>query len=115
MDDTQMPEPLRQAIHQLVLGEQAHMAGMPGEDAPVSASEPGPCPSARFRPEQRHAKSAEQPKDAPRKLFTEARLHGLRARLCEDVATLDSYLRPHVAELAREVARVSEEPQSAPA
>jgi hypothetical protein len=42
-------------------------------------------------------------------------LHGLQARLCDDVASLDSYLPPHVAELARKVASVLEEPQPATA
>ncbi|MFE7834740.1 hypothetical protein ACFU53_01270 [Streptomyces sp. NPDC057474] len=41
-------------------------------------------------------------------------LHGLSARLCDDVEALDSYLPPHVAELARKVAEVLEEPQPAP-
>ncbi|WP_275405906.1 MULTISPECIES: hypothetical protein [unclassified Streptomyces] len=42
-------------------------------------------------------------------------LHGLRARLCDDVDALDSYLTPDVAQLARKVAGVLEEPQPAPA
>jgi hypothetical protein len=42
-------------------------------------------------------------------------LHGLKARLCDDVASLDSYLPPHVAELARKVASLLEEPQTATA
>ncbi|MQT03069.1 hypothetical protein FF041_23650 [Streptomyces jumonjinensis] len=47
------------------------------------------------------------------RLFTEACLHGLRARLCDDVDSLDSYLPPHIAELARKVAGVLEVPQPA--
>ncbi|MEV4790164.1 hypothetical protein AB0K53_32820 [Streptomyces tuirus] len=50
--------------------------------------------------------------DAQR-LFTEACLHGLRARLCDDVGSLDDTLPPHVAHLARKVAEVLEEPQLA--
>jgi hypothetical protein len=48
-------------------------------------------------------------------MFTEACLHGLRGRLCDDVEVLDIYLPPHVAELARKVASVLEEPQPATA
>ncbi|MER7321887.1 hypothetical protein ABZ697_27290 [Streptomyces albidoflavus] len=47
------------------------------------------------------------------RLFTEACLHGLRARLCDDVESLDGYLPPRVAQLARKVATVLEEPQPA--
>ncbi|WP_326763356.1 hypothetical protein OG978_46535 (plasmid) [Streptomyces sp. NBC_01591] len=46
-------------------------------------------------------------------LFTEACLHGLRARLCDDVDSLDGYLPPQVAGLARKVAEILEEPQLA--
>ncbi|MFH8894331.1 hypothetical protein [Streptomyces sp. NPDC017949] len=53
--------------------------------------------------------------DDPQKLFPEARLHGLSARLCEDVDALDSYLPPQVDKLATKVAEVLEEPQLAPA
>jgi hypothetical protein len=59
----------------------------------------------------RHAESALTPEDDPQKLFAEACLHGLRARLCDDIDSLDSYLPPHIAELARKVAGVLEEPQ----
>lgn len=48
-------------------------------------------------------------------MFTEACLHGLRARLCDGVKALDSYLPPHVAELARKGTSVLEEPQPATA
>ncbi|MFE7116540.1 hypothetical protein ACFU99_14115 [Streptomyces sp. NPDC057654] len=49
------------------------------------------------------------------RLFTEACLHGLRARLYDDVDALDTYLPPHLAALARKVAGVLEVPQPAPA
>jgi hypothetical protein len=49
------------------------------------------------------------------RLFTEACLHGLRARLRDDVDALDGHLPPHVAELARKIAGVLEVPQPAPA
>ncbi|MCC8452746.1 hypothetical protein [Streptomyces rochei] len=96
-------------------GEWAHLAGLLGEDAPASASEPGTWASMHFRTGQRHATNAQQAEDDPQKLFTEACLHGLKARLCDDVASLDSYLPPHIAELARKVASVLEEPQPATA
>jgi hypothetical protein len=49
------------------------------------------------------------------RLFTQACLHGLRARLCDDVDALDSYLPPHIAQLERKVAEVLVEPQPATA
>ncbi|WP_053695280.1 hypothetical protein [Streptomyces sp. NRRL F-5755] len=53
--------------------------------------------------------------DAQR-LFTEACLHGLRARLSDDIASLDSGLPPpHVAALARKVAECLEVPEPATA
>ncbi|PLW72035.1 hypothetical protein C0036_14855 [Streptomyces sp. DJ] len=60
------------------------------------------------------AQQAQALEDDPQKLFTEACLHGLRARLCDDVDALDSYLPPRVAELARKIAEVLEVPQPAP-
>lgn len=53
------------------------------------------------------------PQEDPQKLFTEACLHGLRARLCEDVDSLDSYLPPQVAAMARRVAEALEVPEPA--
>lgn len=50
----------------------------------------------------------------PQELFTEACLHGLSARPCEDVDALDSHLPPQVDKLARKVAEMLEEPQPAP-
>lgn len=47
--------------------------------------------------------------------FTEACLHGLRARLCADVDALDSHLPPHVAARARKIAGVLKVPSPAPA
>lgn len=46
-------------------------------------------------------------------LFTEACLHGLRAKLCDDVDALDSYLPPQTAALARRVAEALDVPQPA--
>ncbi|MGW7276624.1 hypothetical protein ACWGH5_39790 [Streptomyces sp. NPDC054864] len=45
------------------------------------------------------------------RLWTEACLHGLKARLCEDVDSLDSYLPPQVAAMARKVAEALEVPE----
>lgn len=96
-------------------GEWAHLTGLLGEDA-SAASEAGNWASMQFRGGQQHAEEArQQPEDDPQKLFTEACLHGLRARLCEDVTSLDSFLPPHVARLARKVAEVLEEPRPATA
>lgn len=84
--------------------EQAHLADLLDDEAPASAGERG----------QYTAENAQQVDDDPQKLFTEAVLHGLRARLCDDVDALDNYLPPRVAELARKVAGALEEPQPAP-
>ncbi|MER6611313.1 hypothetical protein ABT282_36920 [Streptomyces sp. NPDC000927] len=56
---------------------------------------------------------AKQPEDDPQKLFTEACLHGLKAKLYDDVDSLDSYLPPQVAAMARRVAEVLEVPKLA--
>lgn len=86
-------------------GEWAHLAGLLGEDPPARAS----SAVGRGMPSTRSSRSD------PQKLFTEACLHGLRARLSEGVDSLDHYLPPRVAEMARKVAGVLEEPQPAPA
>ncbi|NEB39501.1 hypothetical protein G3I54_21690 [Streptomyces sp. SID14515] len=52
---------------------------------------------------QLQAEQAKRPEDDPQKLFTEACLHGLKARLCDDVDSLDSYLPPQAAAMARRV------------
>ncbi|MFI6730765.1 hypothetical protein NRF20_00360 [Streptomyces sp. R-74717] len=62
---------------------------------------------------RRQAEAAQQPEEDPQKLFTEACLHGLRAKLCDDVNSLDSYLPPQVAAMARKVADALEVPQPA--
>ncbi|MFF2189885.1 hypothetical protein [Streptomyces sp. NPDC058155] len=53
------------------------------------------------------------PEHDAQRLFTEARLHGLRARVCEDVDPLNRYLPPQVAAMAREVAECLEVPEPA--
>ncbi|MFF2964935.1 hypothetical protein ACFVT1_40090 [Streptomyces sp. NPDC057963] len=87
--------------------------GLLGEEAPVAASEPGTWASMQFRSGRRHATNAQKVEDDPSRLFTGDVLHGLKARLCDDIASLDSYLPPHVAELAKKVVSVLEEPQPA--
>ncbi|MEU6212718.1 hypothetical protein ABZ891_22780 [Streptomyces sp. NPDC047023] len=67
----------------------------------------------QFRSGQRHAANTQRVEDDPARLFTEAVLHGLKARLCDDVASLDSYLPPQVAQLARRVAEALEVPEPA--
>ncbi|MGW1328136.1 hypothetical protein ACWD64_37110 [Streptomyces antibioticus] len=94
-------------------GEWAHLAGLLGEDAPASTGEAGSWPSMQFHGGQTHARNAQQPEDDPQRLFTEACLHGLKARLCDDVDSLDSYLPPQVAQLARKVAEALEVPELA--
>ncbi|MEV6841251.1 hypothetical protein AB0N17_43440 [Streptomyces sp. NPDC051133] len=59
------------------------------------------------------AENAQQVEDDPQNLFTQACLHGLRARLCDDVDALDSYLPPQIAAMARKVAEALEVPQPA--
>ncbi|MEU0216059.1 hypothetical protein ABZ281_13440 [Streptomyces sp. NPDC006265] len=94
-------------------GEWAKLAGLLGEDPPVSASEPQTWPSMQFNSGQRVAEGAQKPEDDPQKLFTEACLHGLRARLSEDVDSLDAYLPPHIAKMARKVASALDMPELA--
>ncbi|WP_404962690.1 hypothetical protein [Streptomyces sp. 147326] len=80
---------------------------------PSSRSVAGPVPAAPIAGAR--LENAPRVEDDPQKLFTEACLHGLSARLREDVDALDSYLPPQVDKLARKVAEVLEEPQPAPA
>ncbi|MET9513460.1 hypothetical protein ABZX62_34300 [Streptomyces flavidovirens] len=94
--------------------ERSHLAGLLGEEAPKAAGERG-LSRIRYRRGQHWAENAQELEEDPQKLFTKACLHGLKARLCDDVDALDSYLPPHVAEMARKVAGVLEMPQTAPA
>ncbi|MFG2569232.1 hypothetical protein ACGFR6_27865 [Streptomyces sp. NPDC048567] len=187
MDDTQMPEPLRQAVHQLVSevvmncqevlrytepdiardwkrmtliratdasdtmdtvsmliaaycqrtgmamdtlasnlqtrqqrsravgprdAERHEVAGMLGTPGPADDDQEA---QMWFSVGQGYVEDGLMSEPDEQRLFTEACLHGLRARLCDDVDSLDSYLPPHVAAMARKVAAVLEEPQPAPA
>ncbi|WP_329449274.1 hypothetical protein OG906_42595 (plasmid) [Streptomyces sp. NBC_01426] len=60
-----------------------------------------PVNRMRYHEGQQQAERALQPEDDPQSLFTEAVLYGLKARLCDEVDSLDSYLPPQVAQLAR--------------
>lgn len=58
-----------------------------------------------------HADSSDAYRDEDtdvERVWTAACLHGLRARLCDDVDALDSYLPPRIAALAKKVAQVLE-------
>ncbi|MEU1628182.1 hypothetical protein ABZ746_23200 [Streptomyces sp. NPDC020096] len=94
--------------------DRAQLAGLLGEMPPAAAGERG-LERMRYRRGQFQAEGAQQPEEDLQKLFTEACLHGLRARLCDDVDALDSYLPPRIAEMARKVAGALEVPQPAPA
>ncbi|MFJ3713739.1 hypothetical protein [Streptomyces sp. NPDC090053] len=61
---------------------------------------------------QRQAEQAQQPEDAPEVLFTMACLQGLRAKLCDDLGSLDRF-PPEVAAMARRVAEALEVPELA--
>ncbi|MGV9884803.1 hypothetical protein [Streptomyces sp. NPDC003006] len=92
--------------------DRAHVAGLMDEALSYEAMR-APTNRMRHHRGQRQAEQARSPEDDPQKLFTEACLHGLNARLCDDVDSLDSYLPPHVAQLARKVAEALEVPELA--
>lgn len=92
--------------------DRSHVAGLMGEALPYEALR---AETNRMEHDQGQleAEQAKRPEDDPQRLFTEACLHGLKARLCEDVDALDSYLPPQVAAMARKVAEVLEAPELA--
>ncbi|MGW3060670.1 hypothetical protein ACWC98_32720 [Streptomyces goshikiensis] len=92
--------------------DHAHVAGLVGEELSYEATRVQ-ANRMRHRRGERQAEQAQRPEEDPQKLFTEACLHGLRAKLCDDVEGLDSYLPPQVARLARRVAEVLEVPELA--
>jgi hypothetical protein len=93
--------------------DRAHLAGLLGQTAPADASELGSVRMLYGRG-QREAESAQQPEDSPEVLFTMACLHGLRAKLCDDLGSLDRF-PPEVAAMARRVAEALEVPEPATA
>ncbi|MFJ2271802.1 hypothetical protein ACIOHO_36930 [Streptomyces sp. NPDC087849] len=93
--------------------DRAHLAGLLGRAAPAGASELGSVRMLYGRG-QREAEAAQRPEDHPEVLFTMACLHGLRAKLCDDLGSLDRF-PPEVAAMARRVAECLEVPESATA
>ncbi|MFF0630728.1 hypothetical protein [Streptomyces sp. NPDC004296] len=83
--------------------DRAEVAGLLGEPVPHVGDR---AVRSRFAWGQEIAKETMGPEDAPERLFTEACLHGMTAALNVDIDALDSYLPPHVVELARKVAEV---------
>ncbi|KPI22869.1 hypothetical protein ACGFZJ_41815 [Streptomyces sp. NPDC048253] len=92
--------------------DRAHVAGLMGEALSYEAMQ-APTNRMRHHRGQRQAEQAQRPEDDPHKLFTEACLHGLKARLCDDVDSLNSYLPPQMARMARKVAEALEVPEPA--
>lgn len=92
--------------------DHSHVAGLMGEALPYEAMRAS-TNRMRHHRGRRQAEQAQRPEDDPQKLFTEACLHGLKAKLCDDVDSLDSYLPPQVAQLARRVAEALEVPELA--
>nr|ANO42852.1 hypothetical protein A8713_037050 [Streptomyces sp. SAT1] len=86
------------------------VAGMLGTPLPPEGDRDA---QMRFSMGQGYAEGGLMAEPDEQQLFTQACLHGLRARLCDDVEALDSYLPPHVATLARKIAGVLEIPQPA--
>ncbi|MCX4451608.1 hypothetical protein [Streptomyces sp. NBC_01789] len=94
--------------------DHAHVAGLVGEALSYEAMRES-TNRMRYDRGQRQAEQAQSPEGDPQKLFTEACLHGLRAKLCDDIDSLDSYLPPQVAVMARRVAESLEVPEPATA
>ncbi|MEU2872988.1 hypothetical protein ABZ769_27955 [Streptomyces olivoreticuli] len=92
--------------------DRQELAGMLGEPVPDADDSEA---QLRVSWGRGRARDALTPEEDPQRLFTEACLHGLRAKLCDDVDALDSYLPPRVAAMARKVADVLDVPQPAPA
>lgn len=92
--------------------DRSHVAGLLGEPLSYEAMRAS-ANRMRFERGQRQAEQAQRPDEEPQRLFTEACLHGLRAKLCDDVDSLDGYLPPQVAAMARKVAEALEAPELA--
>ncbi|MEV4998540.1 hypothetical protein [Streptomyces niveus] len=86
------------------------VAGMLGTPLPPNDDQSA---RQRFSWGQGYAEGGLMSEADEQRLFTEACLHGLRARLCDEVDSLDGYLPPHVAAIARRVADALEVPQPA--
>lgn len=94
--------------------DRAHVAGLMGEELSYEALRAS-TNRMRHHRGQRQAEQAQRPEDDPGKLFTEAVLHGLKAKLCDEVDALDTYLPPQMAMMARRVAEALEVPEPATA
>ncbi|MFF9352369.1 hypothetical protein [Streptomyces sp. NPDC014734] len=70
--------------------DRSRVAGLMGEALSYEAMR-APTNRMRYHRGQRQAEQAHRPEDNPQKLFTEAFQHGLKAKLCDDVDSLDSY------------------------
>ncbi|MGW1848958.1 hypothetical protein [Streptomyces sp. NPDC001966] len=92
--------------------DRQEIAGMLSDPQPPESDAEG---QRSYRCGQGYAEGGLMAEVDQQRLFTEACLHGLRARLCDDIDSLDGYLPPRVAVLARKVAEVLEEPQLATA
>ncbi|MFI9031099.1 hypothetical protein [Streptomyces sp. NPDC053560] len=75
--------------------ERHEVAGLLGEPAPDSDDR---CARSRHARGRRRAEEALTPETDPQKSLTEACLHGLMAKLCDDVDALDNYLPPRIAQ-----------------
>ncbi|MFJ9551877.1 hypothetical protein [Streptomyces erythrochromogenes] len=91
--------------------DRAHVAGLLGNPAPQDGDAAGV--RSMYWHGRRQAENAQRPEDDPQKLLTEACLHGLNAKLCDDVDSLDSYLPPQMAAMARKVADALQMPEPA--
>ncbi|WP_107088548.1 hypothetical protein [Streptomyces sp. NRRL F-5755] len=92
--------------------ERAELAGLLGDTAPETDE---PELGFGYAWAQARAETAFTPDEDPQRLFAAACLHGLRARLSDDIDSLDTYLPPHIATLARKVAEALEKPPPPPA
>lgn len=88
-----------------LLADSRHVEGpLPPEDAADARR--------RYPRGQGYAQDGLMGEPDEQRLFTEACLHGLRAKICDVVDSLNGYLPP-VAAMARKVAGALEMPQSA--
>ncbi|MEU5163841.1 hypothetical protein AB0G74_30095 [Streptomyces sp. NPDC020875] len=90
--------------------DRQEVAGMLGAPAPPDSDAPG---QQSYRDGRAYAGNGLMAVPDEQRLFTEACLHGLRARLSDDLDSLDSYLPPQVARLARKVAEALDVPELA--
>lgn len=90
---------------------QAELDGLMGRPTP---EDKGPL-STRHSFGRNHAKAAQTNEVDPQEQLTAGCLHGLLAKLCDDVDSLDGYLPPQAAAMARRVADTLELLSSPPA